>query len=124
PVWAHEEEEVEMPVQHRFRHGERLPLGLVALHLNNLKTPGESAFFFGSDGGTLIVGDAVIGKPGKGLCLLPPEKVPNRSGALETLNGLREWRFERLLVGDGESVLENAREVLDLFVERSRASVS
>ena len=90
--------------------------GLKVIHLNNQKSPGESAFYL-EDQKKLFVGDALIGKvPGK-LNLLPPEKFVNISEARKSLQVLRNLHFEDLLLGDGEAILGKGKEALEAFLK-------
>ena len=57
-----------------FKDGELLPGGIWVIHLQDQKSPGESALFLQQGKGVVIVGDALIGKPPGSLSLLPPEK--------------------------------------------------
>jgi glyoxylase-like metal-dependent hydrolase (beta-lactamase superfamily II) len=54
-----------------FKDGELLPGGIWVIHLQDQKSPGESALFLQQGKGVLIVGDALIGKPAGALSLLP-----------------------------------------------------
>ncbi|MBT5471582.1 MAG: hypothetical protein HOK41_13345, partial [Nitrospina sp.] len=81
----------------------------------NQKSPGESAFFL-KERGIMIVGDALIGKvPGK-LNMLPPDKYRAPALAKKGLNKLLDHEFESLLLGDGESILKNAKEAVKIFL--------
>ena len=85
---------------------------LKVIHLENQKSPGESAFYL-EDKKTLFIGDALIGKvPGK-LNLLPPEKFADINEARKSLQVLRNFDFEDLFLGDGESILSKGKEALE-----------
>jgi glyoxylase-like metal-dependent hydrolase (beta-lactamase superfamily II) len=72
------------------------------------KSPGEVAFLW-SERKLLIVGDAVIGNP-PGRCGLLPEKVIDDFAQLqESLRGLLALDFDTLLLGDGVSILSQAK---------------
>jgi len=72
------------------------------------KSPGEVALWE-RERGILIVGDALIGNP-PGRCGLLPERVVDDPARLRTsVRALLELDFDTLLVGDGESVLRDAR---------------
>ncbi|MCB0418789.1 MAG: hypothetical protein KDD39_14160, partial [Bdellovibrionales bacterium] len=105
-VWIHEADADKLrgKAQQRFKNYDRLPLGIVPIHLGHLKSAGECAFFWKpeSGDGVLILGDALIGNPPGELNLLPPEKVPERKLALESLASLQRFDFTTLLVGDGQ----------------------
>lgn len=106
-----------------FRDRDFLSDGLRVVHLAHQKSPGECAFYF-PEGLSLIVGDAVIGKPKGQLSMLPPDKYENLELAVKGLKAgfteyLKESRdpFDRLLVGDGEPFLENGEAVLNDFLQ-------
>jgi glyoxylase-like metal-dependent hydrolase (beta-lactamase superfamily II) len=80
------------------------------------KSPGEVVLHW-PERKILIVGDAVVGDP-PGKCKLLPEKVVDDIARLrESVRGLRSLDFDVLLVGDGESILENAKARLGELVE-------
>ncbi len=80
------------------------------------KSPGEVALLW-PDRGILIVGDAVIGNP-PGQCGLLPERVMDDPARLRgNLRKLLDLDFDILLVGDGESLLRNAKARLKELVE-------
>ncbi|MDA0692506.1 MAG: MBL fold metallo-hydrolase [Nitrospinae bacterium] len=118
PVHIHEKDArlLEFPPDKTFVDGEVGFCGLQVIHLNDQKSPGESAFLL-PDSAVLIVGDALIGKvPGK-VDLLPPEKYKNIQLAKEGLRVLLDRDFETLLVGDGDCILKNAKKVVEDFLQ-------
>src|SRR5690606_11984840 len=74
-----------------FKDYDRLPLGLAAIHLPAMKSPGETAFFFGAGGGTMVLGDALIGAPPGSLKLLPREKIADPDRAKASLKRLLDF---------------------------------
>ncbi len=80
------------------------------------KSPGEVALLW-RERGILIVGDAIIGNP-PGLCGLLPERVMDDPARLRAnLRKFLALDFDILLVGDGESILQNAKARLKELVE-------
>ena len=80
------------------------------------KSPGEVALLW-RDRGILIVGDAIIGTP-PGQCGLLPERVMDDPARLRSnVRKLLDLDFDILLVGDGESILQNAKTRLKELVE-------
>ncbi len=80
------------------------------------KSPGEVAMLW-PDRGILIVGDAIIGNP-PGQCGLLPERVMDDPARLRNnLRKLLDLDFDILLVGDGESLLRDAKARLKELVE-------
>jgi glyoxylase-like metal-dependent hydrolase (beta-lactamase superfamily II) len=108
---------MEIPVDGTFSDEEILEKELKVIGIPHSKTPGESAFFW-SNTRTLIIGDAVIGKPAGALSLLPDEKFKDPKLARQGLTVLRELPVERLMVGDGIPILENAGTVLKQFLSQ------
>ena len=64
----------------------------------------------------MIVGDAVIGNP-SGHCGLLPDRVKDDPAGLRgSVRKLLDLDFDTLLVGDGESVLKDAKTRLEELV--------
>jgi glyoxylase-like metal-dependent hydrolase (beta-lactamase superfamily II) len=75
------------------------------------KSPGEVAFHW-PERKILIVGDAVVGDP-PGRCKLLPEKVVDDLPRLrESVRSLLALDFDILLPGDGEPILQSAKDRL------------
>lgn len=89
-----------------LRVGEKLgPLTIVAVPG---KSPGEVALHW-PERSLLIVGDAVIGNP-PGRCALLREKVlDDPAGLRQSVRKLLDLEFDTLLVGDGASILHDAK---------------
>ena len=80
------------------------------------KSPGEVALHW-PERKILIVGDAVIGNP-PGRCGLLPEKVMDDPARLRaSVKALLSLDFDTLLVGDGEPILQGAKERLRELVD-------
>ena len=80
------------------------------------KSPGEVAFYW-PDRKILIVGDAVVGDP-PGKCKLLAEKVmDDPSGLRASVRGLLDLDFHTLLPGDGEPILEAAKDRLKKLID-------
>ena len=82
------------------------------------KSPGEVALLW-RDRGILIVGDAIIGNP-TGQCGLLPDRVIDDPARLRSsVRRFLDLDFDILLVGDGESLLQDAKarlkELVDTF---------
>ena len=116
-VWAHESDApaLDLQVDRTFTDGAALPGGMTAIAVPHSKSPGETALLLPRDGGTLIVGDAVIGTPRGALSLLPEPKVPDAAKARDGLRVLLGHAWTRLLVGDGAQPA-NGREALQALV--------
>ena len=80
------------------------------------KSPGEVALYW-RERGILIVGDAIIGIP-PGRCGLLPERVIDDPARLQSsLRAFLDIDFNTLLVGDGESILKDAKDRLKDLTE-------
>ena len=108
---------MEIAADKAYQDGELLPGGLWVIHLDGMKSPGESALFLDRGKGILIVGDALIGKPPGRVSLLPAEKFPDFAKAKEGLKRLLKYNFDVVLVGDGVSILMGGKEAVRLAIE-------
>jgi glyoxylase-like metal-dependent hydrolase (beta-lactamase superfamily II) len=80
------------------------------------KSPGEVALHW-PERKILIVGDAVVGDP-PGRCKLLPEKVIDDLLRLrESVRALQALDFDILLVGDGEPILQSAKDPVRALVD-------
>jgi glyoxylase-like metal-dependent hydrolase (beta-lactamase superfamily II) len=80
------------------------------------KSPGEVALHW-PERKILIVGDAVVGDP-PGRCKLLPEKVIDDLLRLrESVRALLALDFDILLVGDGEPILQSAKDPVRALVD-------
>jgi glyoxylase-like metal-dependent hydrolase (beta-lactamase superfamily II) len=100
-----------------FQDGELLPGGLWVIHLQGMKSPGESALFLDRGKGILIVGDALIGRPAGELSLLPAEKFPDAARAKQELKRLLKYNFDMVVVGDGASILSGGKDAVRQAIE-------
>jgi len=108
--------QMDLKANRTFKDGELLPGGIWVVHLQNQKSPGESALFLQQGKGILIVGDALIGKPSGSLSLLPAEKYVDAGKAKEGLRRLLKYNFDAILVGDGASILTGAKQAVEKAV--------
>ena len=117
PVYIHENDvsELDFEADHTFVNGDKLFCGLKVIHLKNQKSPGESAFYL-EDQKKMFVGDALIGKVSGKLNMLPPEKFVDIDEARKSLQVLRSFDFDDLLLGDGECILGKGKETLEEFL--------
>lgn len=97
--------------------GDEVPGGWRVIDMAG-KTKGEIGLYRAEGGGTLLVGDALIGDPPGELRLLPNRKIDDRAALGAALARLPALEFQRLLVGDGRPILEQAdRRVRELVRE-------
>ena len=109
--------EMTVPIDKTFKDGELLPGGIWVIHLLHQKSPGESALFLQKGKGILIVGDALIGDPPGSFRLLPDEKYAEKTQARLSLKRLLNFSFDTVLVGDGASILTNAKTAVHTLLE-------
>lgn len=114
PVYAPEADapQMDIAIDTPYQDGDVLPGGLVAIHLRNMKSPGESALLLKQDSRYLILGDALIGKPAGELRLLPAEKFADVDKARESLARLLKYEYEAVLAGDGTSILSGGKDAV------------
>ncbi len=99
--------------------GEEIVSGLQVVHLAHGKSPGEIALYWPALE-LVLSGDLVVGAPLGRLTLLPDAKLADPPGAALGLRKLLQLDFDALLVGDGHSVLYDARRLLlECLEERS-----
>lgn len=80
------------------------------------KSPGEVAFLW-PERRALIVGDAVIGKPPGRLGLLRESVLDDAASLRHSIRHLLALDFDTILVGDGVSVIGDAKRVLKELVD-------
>ena len=102
-----------------YTDGELLPGGLWVVHLTDQKSLGECALFLQQGKGIMIVGDALIGKPPGAVSLLPSEKYADCSKARQGLQRLLKYNFDSLLVGDGVSILSEAKAAVERALQKT-----
>jgi hypothetical protein len=88
--------------------GAELAPGVSAIALKGA-APGEFAFHFADDNGTMVVGDALIHIDPYGFALLPAKYCENQKELRRSLRQLLHWPFERLLFAHGTPILSGAR---------------
>ena len=104
--------QMKIPIDSTYQDGDVLPGGLLAIHLHDMKSPGESALLLKQGTGHLILGDALIGKPTGELQLLPVDKFLDIEKAKESLARLLEYDYEAILVGDGTSIVFGGKDAV------------
>jgi glyoxylase-like metal-dependent hydrolase (beta-lactamase superfamily II) len=117
PVWVNalDKEALETSTDKTFKGGDILFCGIQTIQLEHQKSPGETAFYI-KDQKIMILGDALIGKVPGQVNMLPPDKYQDPAKAKTGLSQLLDYDFETLLVGDGSSILKDAKEVVKTFL--------
>lgn len=85
----------------------QLPANLAVVPIDGAPA-GEIALHTCADGGTLIVGDALINMGSHGFTLLPTKYCDNQKKMRLSLRQLLDYRFERILFAHGEPVTARA----------------
>ena len=91
--------------------GEEVCDGLRAIRIDGA-APGEIVFHYASDGGTLIVGDAVINFEPHGFAFLPAKYCSDQREMRRSLRKLLDYQAERILFAHGTPILSGAGERL------------
>jgi hypothetical protein len=101
---------------HQTGDGVVLPGGLEIIEISGA-APGEIALHHADDGGTLIIGDAVINLEPYGFTLLPRKYCENQNEMRRALRKLLDRPAQRLLFAHGTPVLsagtDHLRQLLD-----------
>lgn len=97
--------------------GEIAP-GVTAIPIDGAPA-GEMAFHFADDGGTIVVGDALIHFEPYGFALLPPKYCVNQKTMRQSLRQLLDWPCQRLLFAHGNPILSGARARLEALLQTS-----
>ena len=97
--------------------GEEIVPGLQAIHLRHGKSPGEIALYF-PEKRVVLSGDLVVGAPVGSLTLLANEKLADPPKAALELRKILALPFDTILVGDGHSILHDARQRLVECLQR------
>ncbi len=104
-----------------FRHGDKLPGGILALEVDAL-CPEETALYISKSGGVLAIGDAIIRDENGALGFVPdflmgddPEAV--KHGLRKVFRKHLRRKFDHLLFAHGEPWIGGARDALRRFLE-------
>ncbi len=110
-------------IDETVKEGDILPGGLRVMDLPG-KSPGEIALYFdpfrnkisGELGGIVLLGDALVGHPAGNLRLVPSRKIDDAPQLRTSLRKLLTLDFEVLLLCDGQSILKDARKIVERFL--------
>jgi hypothetical protein len=108
---AAEEETFPLECKRWLHDHEEVVPGLIAYQLNGSKTPGELALLL--EHGTLITGDLIRCHIGGELCMLPDEKLTNKSKAIQSVKRIADLPdIKAVLTGDGWPLFNHGSEAL------------
>lgn len=115
PIFAPLELHGELPHSHRLHDGLALgPLQVVRIEGG---ADGEFAFYHPDDGGTLIIGDALINFDPHGFSVLPRKYCNNQKQMVGSLRKLLDLDFSRIFFAHGNPIMIRAREQLESLLE-------
>jgi glyoxylase-like metal-dependent hydrolase (beta-lactamase superfamily II) len=95
----------------RVADGDEICDGLRVIEIEGAAA-GEIVLHFGQDGGTLIVGDALINFEPYGFTFLPGKYCSNQKEMRRSLQKLLDYEAERMLFAHGTPILSGASERL------------
>ena len=101
--------------------GRETPSGLTTIGIEGAPA-GEIAVHCASDGGTLIIGDALINFGTNGFTFLPAKYCSNARLMRKSLPKLLDYEFERILFAHGTPITSQARARLAALLEAGPAS--
>lgn len=101
------------------RPGERPSLEITFIEIEGA-AEGEIALHLARDGGTLIMGDALINMDSSGFAFLPAKYCSNHKLMRKSLRQLLDCRFERILFAHGLPILSQAHARLTELLKGSQ----
>ena len=100
----------------QLSHNHALSDGLQIAELRAIKidgaADGEFSFYHPDEGGTVIVGDALINLEPYGFDLLPKKYCTDQKQMVRSLRRLLEFDFQRIFFAHGNPILNGARQRL------------
>jgi glyoxylase-like metal-dependent hydrolase (beta-lactamase superfamily II) len=113
PVFAHRETFSDKPpcAFRKVANGDEICSGLRAIRIQGA-AEGEIAVHYAPDGGTLIVGDALINFEPYGFTFLPRKYCANEKQMRRSLQKLLGYNVERILFAHGTPILSGASDRL------------
>jgi hypothetical protein len=120
PVYANHELRgtADFPEATWVRDGEALSPGLTVIGIDG-GPAGESALHHANNGGTIVVGDALINFEPLGFALLPAKYCLDPKLMRRSLAKLLEFTFERMLFAHGTPILSGARARVENLLAQS-----
>jgi glyoxylase-like metal-dependent hydrolase (beta-lactamase superfamily II) len=121
PLYVHDElrESPEFLQATGVQDGEMFAPGLTAVALDG-GAAGEMALHHNGNGGTMIVGDALINFEPHGFGLLPAKYCLDPKRMRQSLEKLLDYAFERILFAHGTPILSEARRRLEHLLAEIR----
>jgi hypothetical protein len=121
PLYVHNElrGSGEFPRTMGVQDGETFSQGLRAVAVDGAPA-GEMALHYGANGGTVVVGDALINFEPHGFGLLPAKYCVDSKLMRRSLEKILDYSFERMLFAHGTPILSGARARLELLLATIR----
>jgi hypothetical protein len=114
PIFAHGELSgaPDFPQVTAVQDGEEFSRGLTAVALDG-GPAGEMALHYADNGGTIVLGDALINFEPHGFGMLPAKYCEDANLLRQSLAKLLDYAFERMLFAHGTPILADARAHLE-----------
>jgi Metallo-beta-lactamase superfamily len=111
PIYVHDalRGTADFPSAIALREGEMFAPGLTGIMLDG-GPAGEMALYCHENGGTMVIGDALINFEPHGFCLLPAKYCLDARLMRRSLRKLLDHAFDRMLFAHGTPILSGARE--------------
>jgi glyoxylase-like metal-dependent hydrolase (beta-lactamase superfamily II) len=121
PIFGHGEAFLDQPpLQFRsVADSDKIYDELMAIDIEGA-ADGEIALHYDQDGGTFIIGDALINFEPYGFTFLPAKYCSNQKQMRRSLRKLLDYKAERILFAHGTPILSGASERLRGLLESSR----
>jgi len=119
PIYAHREAQaaLNLPSVTEITDGTRLSDEITVISIEGA-APGEIALHCVNEGGTAIIGDALINFGAHGFTFLPTKYCSDSQRMRESLRKLLDYRFERILFAHGMPILERGRSRLERLLDQ------
>ena len=119
PIYARRRAEQHLGLEQvcELEAGSALACDLTALLIDGA-APGEIALHCTRDGGTLVMGDALINMGSQGFAFLPAKYCENVKLMRRSLRSLLDYEFQRLLFAHGTPIVTRARSRLAELLDR------
>jgi glyoxylase-like metal-dependent hydrolase (beta-lactamase superfamily II) len=120
-IYAHEKAKAECDtkIDVLVMDGEKLPGGIKVIPLPGTAA-GSVAFYSKQSGGIVLIGDAVLNSPDKGLSLLPDAYVEDKKEVLRSLRELLTLDFKIATFAHGDPLPKDARKKLTSFLKKPK----
>ena len=117
-IFAHDDARaaLNLPAATALFDGAEFANGLTAIAIDGAPA-GEIAIYADADGGSLIVGDALINMSAYGFTFLPPKYCSNQKRMRKSLRKLLDREFQRILFAHGLPLVTHAKRQLTELLE-------